>query len=1084
MSKELLLLNDSPAGSDDENPSYFNHSLYATLLKDILAANRSGICLGFFARWGQGKSTVVNLLKKELPSTSELVIFNAYQARGDSVRRQMLLSVLRQIDPKKADDFEWFSQTTTGLEFATVEEKGKYSKAGIRKLLLYESKVDPILIAGAVLAAVGFVLLAFRAIQNFTGQPEIALSGELTGWLSAFVVGCFTLIGRKLAERKDKILAYTQPVSDSQRLKYPEQFSKVFTNAVRKFHSESNKTLIVVVDDLDRCDPGTVVEALASIRQFCHNESQGLTIRCQFLIPCDEGQMISALESDGYALTTKQTRYHNYSESEMLRKFFDVVVRMDEIVPESLAEFAAKEAQKIGLNPMLARDVVDAAGVREPRKIKSLLNALRVAQEIVVRNQAEGILPGSEKLDRLEYTLAALVSIQEMAPDAYSMIREDTDVLMANTLPKEAEEVAKRILHGLGPVSHVTADILITKQNEPSLNGLPQAHVMPTLVREDRPEQVLKVLTEADADERSVLLSWLGRKLRDARSAARIKQLYAYLLDYGKACGWNETSLIESCSVLMKHSPYLTEALRLGPRLGSFCEYAATLSDKQRHQFDSVILRNYSGGPGLCPDEEQYLLRFANQLLNSNASELRNILERELINGADISGPRMLQVAKHLPATGDGVWGFAPHVAGRVFGILFKTNNPTYHDACLRVGLELLGDKQQAANQLLEQVIAPAGLFNVPQQQINEEHFRINRVYFDALKGVLMAVEELKGFREFFKKSLLPWLNRQNSSTGRLVLVSTIQPGIKMLNGVELAEMAQVCAPWLNGDEPFAVSFIADITQPDYEGERWLKNRNYFLETTFAHFCNHIREAGTLTSASRIFLKTLTPLNLNCSEQAERLLADKIKRLSHHASSGKTNHLDEWATHLSPLFSSKNEMVITAVNEEFTKGTDTYTVVNFALKWLWLKTIPAECCVPFADGLLRLKGEFIEKNETREKLAKLDGFSEVVRILIKELPSKGAAWMFSCKPFMLLISNQCSSESKASAQFQSVVDILLTANNNEYFAFGLELLKPHKWISSEVGSSLAAWSASHKGDDPLRDAVTQVLSKPSLNAES
>jgi hypothetical protein len=87
--------------------------------------------------------------------------------------------------------------------------------------------------------------------------------------------------------------------------------------------------------------------------------------------------------------------YHNYSKTEMLRKFFDVVVRMDEIVPESLADFAADQAQRIGVSPELARDIIDAAAIREPRKVKAILNALRVAHEAVKRSHEQSLLsPG------------------------------------------------------------------------------------------------------------------------------------------------------------------------------------------------------------------------------------------------------------------------------------------------------------------------------------------------------------------------------------------------------------------------------------------------------------------------------------------------------------------------------------------------------------------------------------------------------------------------------------------------------------------------------------------------------------------
>src|SRR5262249_41413084 len=158
---------------------------------------------------------------------------------------------------------------------------------------------------------------------------------------------------------------------------------------------------------------------------------------------------------------------HNYSKTEMLRKFFDVVVRMDEIVPESLADYAAELAKKIGVSSELARDVTDAAGIREPRKVKAILNALRVGLEAVRRSHERSLLPNPDLFDRFEHTLSLLVFFQELAPVASAQVSENPDFLLQEKLPDSCEYVARRFFAMFGPVSATTADVLITKQNEP-----------------------------------------------------------------------------------------------------------------------------------------------------------------------------------------------------------------------------------------------------------------------------------------------------------------------------------------------------------------------------------------------------------------------------------------------------------------------------------------------------------------------------------------------------------------------------------------------------------------------------------------
>jgi hypothetical protein len=207
--QNLTLLNDSPAGTDGPKSVMFNHAIYAEVLSKILASNRSGICVGFFARWGQGKSTVINLLQRALPSDMMVVTFNAYHARGDSVRRQMLLTVLRQVNPKKAEEYEHFSQTATGLEFATVEEKARFSTRGLIKLLMTEKKFDPILVGAAVAALLFTGVLAIRGFHLLFSDAKVSEVKDLFAWVWASLVACIAFIAKKLASRRDKILAYT-----------------------------------------------------------------------------------------------------------------------------------------------------------------------------------------------------------------------------------------------------------------------------------------------------------------------------------------------------------------------------------------------------------------------------------------------------------------------------------------------------------------------------------------------------------------------------------------------------------------------------------------------------------------------------------------------------------------------------------------------------------------------------------------------------------------------------------------------------------------------------------------------------------
>ncbi len=1073
---DVVLLNDSPLGLDDSSPISFNHHLYADLLRDILLTNRPGTCVGLLARWGQGKSTVINLLKKSLTGKAQVVVFNAYQARGDSVRRQLLLSILRQIAPDTANQFERFNQTVTGLDFATAEEKKRFSARGLVMLLMKEKKFDPILAGAAVSAILLFGVLILRASQVILGKAQFSQSGDIVGWAWGSLVACVTFIARKLQQRREHIIAYTQPVSDSQRLKYPEQFAKVFTNAVRDYCSTESKRLVIVIDDLDRCDPSTVVEALASVRQFCHGNN-GAPLDCQFLIPCDESQMISALEADGYHRTTSYSHYHNYSETEMLRKFFDVVVRMDEIVPESLADFAADQGRKIGISETLARDIVDAAALQEPRKVKSLLNALRVAQEAVARNQASGLLPPTDHLDRLDYTLALLVCLQELAPKAFATLKENTEILAQTEPPKEFEPIVRRIIAGLSPISITTADVLITKQNEPSLHQLPKAHAFTAAVRNDAVEEVLKILTEVDEPQRNCFLNWIGRKLRDARSSARIRQLLAYVLDFGAANGWECLALRNSLLILNKQSPYLADALRLGSRMEKWIQYCKTLKPHERLRFDEVILANYLEAPSTHLHEEKYVLHFVGEMPETKKQAVRDSIESTLFVGNGVNSTRLKQLSECLPQNEDLASGLAPAMGDRLFRLLGAGGNPigiALHSQCLQVGLRLVGSNESYSQNILAKTLIP--FFSHPQH-ISEEFTRENRVYFDLLRGLLRANRDFTPFSKFFQDYYINWLNQRNGPRARLLLIQSIQPAWGCLSSQQIDQIAEISSNWVWTDEDIAKAFISAVDEPSFHQDKWVKGRNAVRQSVFNEVCKLARNDEIVSTAGKEFFLSAEKADWRFPDVVEALLADKCRRLN--SNSGRSpNNINEWLKTLRPLCGSSLTIVAKALRDGLSNNSAPAAIVNVAVRTVWIEKIPSDCTTPLADALLRNPDSVNTATEPWETVLKLKGFDEVCRILLKHIQSKGAEWIYDHLDLMTLISRVSTNDAHLSSSFQNVIELLLTSNREDQFIAGIKLLEKHSSIHPDVRRSLESWRNGVHGGHPHLTTVDEIIKRP------
>jgi hypothetical protein len=1065
--KKLLLLDDVPAGRAEPASVAFSHALYAELLRDVLADNRAGICVGFFARWGQGKSTVINLLPPLISNTARLVVFNAYQARGDSVRRQMLLRVVRELDPKRADELERFTQVEMPFDLRSASARDSHNPKEVLRLL-FVSRSDPWLTAAAVAFALfGGPLLWLGGSILFTSAAFQDKDKYIVGLLAATCASFGGFIWRWIQKRQDQIIAYTQPVSESQRLKYPEQFSRLFRETVQEFTSKNKKKVVLVVDDLDRCEPATVVEALASVRQFCHGDLGELN--CQFLMPCDEKQMVKALENDG----------HEYG-AELLRKFFDVIVRMDEIVPESLADFAAVQAAAIGVDPMLARDMVDAGAVREPRKVKSLLNSFRLAREAVMRNENAGRLPPADQLARLDQTLAALVSLQELAPHTYAAVALDPDLLDAAELGGAAEPVARRIIAGLGPISIATADILITKQNEPSLRGLATAHALTAADRGGQTDDVVRLLTETADGDRERVLTWLDHKLRHARSSARVRELLVYVLESGSQIGWQHQKFRQFLRDLARRPQLLREALRLGDRLDKFGELVDGVPDGERASFDAVVLQNYGGGPDLNRSEERYLLRFCLRLTPASAAEFRQRLDHFLLPAPNPNLDRVRSVASSLASLPPTVArGFAVDIGERMFNSLKQNRwEGDAADAGLFLGLRLLGDDRAAAGRIIKNVLS-ADVVMSPTTYGKDQHREFG-VFFRLLHGLVTANDSLPEFLPFYQKVYGKWIRTQGGAFGRTQLLSFIQPGWHLLPEAEMAKIAQHVVPWLWDDEEFAKTVVGTIDQPQRSEPAWLKSRDDLRRLIVKQFGEHVREHGSLTPGGRHFLAEVAKACWPVALEAEQILANKIHRLLRNQS-GRPDRVEEWRSALAPLCAPEMPQVEKELMTGLSTAARPSEVIPFALKTVWSDHIAPAAANEFATALLREPKGIMADKEAVAKLREVPGFADVARVLFKQMQSKGPDWMREQQEFLQMLSRWAASNSDASRRFQeAVVDTLLSSSDASHGQLALDLLGAHQALASDVRLNLAMWAKKEGLDAAVKRRFEEALAKESF----
>jgi len=548
----LTLLNDSVLDlKNGKDKDAFNHDIYAKLLASIFnpaSHNDPGISVALFGKWGQGKSSVVQMMEAMLEKNDgtasdqaqkvRVIWFNAWKTRGDHVRRQLLLSIIKGIASPKYEEISRFVQPGNPLVIRPYCVQAHVDKKTHWWVMARDEQIDATTSAIIIVGAISFILWL---ISQFVPCWTAKLSAIP---LLSFFGSCMVYGWRFFSERKTHLLTSAEPVSDSQRLKYPDQFQRVFEEELAEYKTRDGRPIIVVVDDLDRCEASTVVEALACIRQLGGKPIFEKTIAdCRFLVPCDECQVLSALEKDGH--------HKGYEKEDLLRKFFDVIIRMDAFLPDDMVAYAKKLLMSFdGITDTdvdLIQELIGAIAPRNPRQVKKLINAYLIFKTKINHFQSSGVLRANDRLEFFEKTSLLVIALQETVPDIYDRLVESTaefDQLFAlEKAPSDptikispSEDRALKIIHALEPISHSTFNLLTRKGIPEALKGLengPDIYDAFQSGKDDVFESEILKVSNVNA-----LAAWLKEHRKSLTSVAQFRNALPCLLRSAILSSW------------------------------------------------------------------------------------------------------------------------------------------------------------------------------------------------------------------------------------------------------------------------------------------------------------------------------------------------------------------------------------------------------------------------------------------------------------------------------------------------------------------------------------------------------------------
>ena len=222
---------------------FLNYSEVAELTTDLLRDKRMlPVSVGIFGAWGTGKSTLLNLIEKQLHTEEAgndfiIVRFDVWLYQGFDDARAALMEVISATLLKAAGD--------------------NASLAGKAKKLL--QRVDKIRLLG--LAAEGGAALMGVPTFGALNKGIDALSELLNGSGDVDDV-------HDVQSAVDTIQKKTKGLIEPGKRQTPPKQIAAFRDEFGNLLDELGKTLVVFIDNLDRCSPKQTIHTLEALRLF------------------------------------------------------------------------------------------------------------------------------------------------------------------------------------------------------------------------------------------------------------------------------------------------------------------------------------------------------------------------------------------------------------------------------------------------------------------------------------------------------------------------------------------------------------------------------------------------------------------------------------------------------------------------------------------------------------------------------------------------------------------------------------------------------------------------------------------------
>lgn len=332
--------------------------------------------LGLFGSWGSGKSYIINNIIRKLEEQYAVFNIDVWKYVGHPLMRSILFDIDKQLKDTKIGIYNegYIDKNDNSLEKMLYADTDFEEEVNL-KWDEISNKLKPI-VRKLLWAAI--VIGVFSAVCHFCGNA----------WLKTLSIPVFSGLGFISAPLilvhffEKQIKDFTKTLFCNKKIKTytykptfsPEQFEKIFSDIVTNI-SKNGKKVLIVFDNLDRCEPKYAYETLSAIKTFMDKEN------CLFLIPCDD-VAIKKYISSNYNFTDKNDeKFSQVIGEEFFDKLFNTYIRIPQLQEIDRDIFIEEQLKNLSVYPNIEKNINEIKQIlfygykgSTPRQIKRFIN--------------------------------------------------------------------------------------------------------------------------------------------------------------------------------------------------------------------------------------------------------------------------------------------------------------------------------------------------------------------------------------------------------------------------------------------------------------------------------------------------------------------------------------------------------------------------------------------------------------------------------------------------------------------------------------------------------------------------------------